>query len=146
MKTLIKYFKATGRINTFMTTNADLDISNYIDDIFDALIIENFSESIVSFDDYYVKNGELTLYPAKPEGFYVWDGIEWVIDLESNKQKVLNLRQSYLQESDWTDTLSAVERLGESKYQEWQTYRQALRDIPEQVGYPLNVIYPTLPN
>jgi hypothetical protein len=59
MKTLLKYFKTTGRINTFMTTNADLDISNYIDDIFDALIIENFSESIVSFDDYYVKNGKL---------------------------------------------------------------------------------------
>lgn len=145
MKTLIKYFKATGRINTFMTTNADLDISNYIDDIFDALIIENFSESIVSFDDYYVKNGKLMPCPEKPEGFYVWDGIEWVIDIERNKQKVLNLRQAYLQESDWTDTVSAKTRLGDALYQAWQDYRQALRDITLQPDYPLEVIWPIAP-
>ena len=55
-------------------------------------------------------------------------------------------RQKLLIDSDWTDTLSAVERLGQSKYQEWQTYRQALRDIPEQTGFPLNVVYPAPPN
>lgn len=62
------------------------------------------------------------------------------------KDNVLLTRKELLQESDWTDTVSAVERLGESKYQEWQTYRQTLRDIPQQSGFPLNVIYPTPPN
>ena len=34
--------------------------------------------------------------------------------------------------SDWTDTLSAKTRLGDAKYDEWQVYRQALRDMPEK--------------
>lgn len=40
-------------------------------------------------------------------------------------------RNRLLTESDWTDTLSAKSRLGEEKYNQWQEYRQALRDMPE---------------
>jgi len=29
---------------------------------------------------------------------------------------------------------------------EWVTYRQALRDIPQQDDFPFNVTYPTKPN
>ena len=61
------------------------------------------------------------------------------------KDNVLLTRKELLQESDWTDTVSAVERLGESKYQEWQDYRQALRDITLQPDYPLEVIWPIAP-
>lgn len=61
------------------------------------------------------------------------------------KDNVLLTRKELLQESDWTDTVSAVERLGESKYQEWQDYRQALRDITLQPDYPLEVRWPIAP-
>mgnify|MGYP003314823416 CR=1 FL=1 len=37
------------------------------------------------------------------------------------------LRQRYLQESDWTQMPDSP--LSEEKKTEWQTYRQALRDI-----------------
>jgi hypothetical protein len=33
----------------------------------------------------------------------------------------------------------------EAKQFEWATYRQALRDIPEQEGFPYDVIFPTKP-
>jgi hypothetical protein len=54
-------------------------------------------------------------------------------------------RKKLLYESDWTDTLSAKTRLGDDLYDSWQAYRQALRDIPTQPGYPDDVIWPTKP-
>ena len=54
-------------------------------------------------------------------------------------------RQSLLIASDWTDTLSARERLGEALYQQWQTYRQALRDVTSQPGFPADIVWPTAP-
>jgi hypothetical protein len=57
----------------------------------------------------------------------------------------LTLRQSLLIGSDWTDTLSAHDRLGETLYQQWQTYRQALRDITSQPGFPADIVWPTAP-
>ena len=58
---------------------------------------------------------------------------------ENVKAKRLNL----LIQSDWTDTVTAQTRL--TNWQEWQDYRQALRDITKQAGYPLDVIWPEQP-
>jgi hypothetical protein len=43
-------------------------------------------------------------------------------------------RKLLLQACDWTDTLSAKTRLGDDLYNQWQTYRQALRDLPDEQG------------
>lgn len=53
-------------------------------------------------------------------------------------------RNSLLAQSDWTDTLSAKGRLGDAKYAEWQTYRQALRDFPATCDVN-NPVWPTKP-
>ncbi len=29
--------------------------------------------------------------------------------------------------------------------QAWTTYRQALRDVPEQAGFPINIVWPEKP-
>lgn len=142
MNTLIRYTKNTGTIKSTITSNVDFDISKYIDDNYGAIIVEGgFNES----EDYYVKNNTLTPYPEKPEGFYIWNGTDWILDIRKVIATVLNLRQSYLQESDWTDTVSAQTRLGEPLYLSWQIYRQALRDVPSQEGYPLIVTWPIAP-
>ena len=60
-------------------------------------------------------------------------------------QPILEKRRALLQESDWTDTASAPARLGSGLYLQWQTYRQALRDITAQAGYPFEVAWPTPP-
>ena len=50
-------------------------------------------------------------------------------------------RDRLLAESDWTQVADApVVQL------EWATYRQALRDIPQQAGFPENVTWPEEPN
>ena len=51
-------------------------------------------------------------------------------------------RDKKLTKSDWTQ-LSDVP-LSDSKREEWQVYRQSLRDVPSQSD-PLNVTWPSAP-
>ena len=52
-------------------------------------------------------------------------------------------RNLYLQQSDWTQLPDTT--LTEEKKQEWQNYRQALRDIPQTFNSPDEVVYPVMP-
>lgn len=64
-------------------------------------------------------------------------------DLELMTQKVKGIRDRLLQESDWV-TLRAIDD-GYEIPLSWKVYRQALRDIPSQSGYPFEVKWPTKP-
>lgn len=84
-----------------------------------------------------------------PEGYIeLIDGIDKVILPAERLRKVTNInrikRNKLLLESDWTDTASAPFRLGDEVYQQWQTYRQALRDITNQAD-PFNIVWPVPP-
>ena len=60
------------------------------------------------------------------------------------KQKTDGIRQqrnSLLSQSDWTQNAD----IPESVKILWQPYRQALRDIPQQEGFPENIIWPVAP-
>lgn len=54
---------------------------------------------------------------------------------------VREVRNCLLKESDWTQSRD----LNLSNYDEWVNYRQSLRDLPEQPGWPLNVEWPIKP-
>jgi hypothetical protein len=83
--------------------------------------------------------------PPKPDQYSIFDFStkQWVEDENLAIAYVLPKRQKLLYASDWTqipnNPLTAEQQL------EWATYRQELRDIPEQSGYPFNVIWPTPP-
>lgn len=49
-------------------------------------------------------------------------------------------RNDSLSSSDWTQLQDAT-----VNQQEWATYRQSLRDIPSQEGFPWDVTWPTQP-
>lgn len=53
---------------------------------------------------------------------------------------VRETRQVLLSASDWTQLPDAP--LTDAKRQAWSTYRQALRDITAQVGFPWNITWP----
>lgn len=53
-------------------------------------------------------------------------------------------RRPLLRQSDWTQGPDAP--LTAEQKAAWATYRQALRDITTQSGFPLNVIWPTEPS
>lgn len=47
--------------------------------------------------------------------------------------------------TSFTTWLSFLKSLGEIITGAWAIYRQALRDLPEQEGFPFNVTFPTPP-
>jgi len=50
-------------------------------------------------------------------------------------------RDACLQSSDWTQISDCT-----VDKQAWLTYRQALRDLPTQPGFPRNVVWPVRPD
>ena len=63
---------------------------------------------------------------------------------EANEAKrIRTLRDKLLAECDYI-MLSDVDKTEEEK-EAWKTYRQALRDIPEQSGFPWDVVFPEKP-
>lgn len=84
-------------------------------------------------------NGQIEQYaeiapiPAVPE-----------LTEEQQKMQVRAQRNSLLTLCDWTQLPDAP--LTDGEKQEWAEYRQALRDVPEQTGFPENVIWPSTPS
>lgn len=104
--------------------------------------LELYSD-LISPNNFYVENNLLVAIPPSPNELMSFDyeSKSW-IDNESKAIKITDIkRKVLLQESDWTQ-LPDVPL--ETK-QAWATYRQALRDITIQEGYPFNVIWPTKP-
>jgi len=54
-------------------------------------------------------------------------------------------RNDLLMKSDWIELPSAVSRLSQAQVDSWLEYRQKLRDVPQQQGFPENIIWPTVP-
>lgn len=63
---------------------------------------------------------------------------------QHNLTALRQLRQRYLQDSDWTQMPDSP--LSEEKKTEWQTYRQALRDITLTATSCSDVTWPTPPS
>jgi hypothetical protein len=101
--------------------------------------------------EYFVEHDQKTqkLVPCDP---IVKDGVAYIvqvasktaediaIDTANQSDSVRTERDRLLKESDWTQILDApVDRNA------WAAYRQALRDVPSQAGFPWDVQWPTKP-
>jgi len=54
-----------------------------------------------------------------------------------------SVRDRLLSESDWTQLPDSI--LSVAQKSSWAAYRQLLRDVPQQSGYPTGVIWPVKP-
>ena len=85
--------------------------------------------------------------------FAKWNGTEWVVEdipvVESDPEpepiapevSVRAERDGLLMTSDWTQVDdSPVDKSA------WATYRQLLRDVPSQAGFPNTITWPTKPS
>ena len=52
-------------------------------------------------------------------------------------------RDKLLSECDWVIVMSL--EAGRAIPAEWATYRQALRDLPQQAGFPVTIVWPVKP-
>jgi hypothetical protein len=66
---------------------------------------------------------------------------QWEPDTTLAAQLALSKRAQLLQSSDWTQ----LPDVPLATKQAWATYRQALRDITIQPGYPLTIDWPVAP-
>lgn len=94
-----------------------------------------FSNIRLSDDDVEVNDNELYL-----EGYTIVDG---VVSYDPHHQVAFDVRlqrDALLAKSDWT-------QIGDAPVDKeaWQTYRQALRDISDQAGFPTDIVWPTKP-
>jgi hypothetical protein len=98
--------------------------------------------------DYYVKKGQLVSKGPKPTSRSVFDysSESWFEpDFSPEEEAVLceklrSERNLLLASTDWTQVADAP--VGQAA---WATYRQALRDITSQEGFPHSVVWPNKP-
>lgn len=138
----VTYEKSTGRVLAYGTC-ADIDFQGFETPTVGALEAKGGP-------GLYVNLNTLTLESMgqRPDENSVYDyqAHAWVPDSALADRRARDRRQGLLQSSDWTDTYSAPSRLGQVLYDQWQAYRQALRDITEQPGYPLEIAWPSPPS
>jgi hypothetical protein len=139
-------------ITIFNKNNGKIDRTIYCTDDHILLNYDSLTEDYIEGEHdgtkYYIDNREPFLIPDAPNDYskFDHDTKQWV-KRQTDEQRwdmVRFVRYKKLESSDWTDTLSAKSRLGDSLYEQWQTYRQALRDITTQAD-PFNITWPTPP-
>jgi hypothetical protein len=99
-------------------------------------------ESLTSFTP---EAGELLVLPDTVEiGFYNYGGV-WKKKREYIEPQIIEKRKQKLVESDIAMLPDNYAKLSEAQKEAWATYRQALRDITAQAGYPWDIQWPTKP-
>ena len=98
------------------------------------------------WNTHYVVNGKIVLLPPKSTTeaqVFDYEQQKWVKDTEKQKSDVLTTRSILLYQSDWTQIPNNP--LTPEQQQAWAVYRQELRDVTSQSGYPFDVVWPTPP-
>jgi len=130
------YSEATGQIlRNVQTNNIEIQLETG----------ESYIEGFVDDANYYIESGIPIAIPPSPSPYAVFNFStkQWVLNENLAIAEVSDQRQKLLYSSDWTQIPNNP--LTAEKQAEWATYRQQLRDIPSQSGYPFNVIWPTPP-
>lgn len=124
-------FPVTGADEVFKTENSIVDVVSW----------EEFNPSLETIEVVppYLKNNKVYTCLKRDKTADELASDVQTIKL-SKENEIRNLRNQYLKDSDWTQVADApVDKTA------WATYRQALRDITSQEGFPFNVTFPNPP-
>ena len=148
MKNYIIYNTLTGEISSNVFTHSSDNISPYPPEFTYLEVAEPIDNGKFYLN---LETKETAAFPDRPDFKHTWN---WVTktweDPRTEEQKynqaantVKEKRAKLLADSDWvviraTDTVTPIP-------QDWQTYRQQLRDITQQPEFPYNVVWPVKP-
>jgi hypothetical protein len=97
---------------------------------------------------YSFAEGKVVPMPPKPSNDYIFDyqSKQWLVDMEGATARALQKRDNLLK--DGPDRISPVwwDAMSQSQKDSWVSYRTALLDVPQQSGYPLQIIWPSKPS
>jgi hypothetical protein len=97
--------------------------------------------------EFYVKNSQFVERIPPPSLYHVWENEAWAETrsieqiIESAARQARVKRNTLLASSDWTQLPDVPLETKEA----WAVYRQALRDITSQSGFPTDIVWPTRP-
>lgn len=97
-------------------------------------IVQIFSDVTLGWSE---SNEEIAKHEA-------YNGEYTVEDLPMTSDEARAQRDKLLAETDWTQVLDAP--IDVATRESYRAYRQALRDIPQQEGFPENITWPELPS
>lgn len=105
--------------------------------------LHSYIEGDYSGMDYYIDNGVPVAFPAHDYAYADFDYATktWVEDRRRLTSDVLLKRKKLLAGTDWTQ----LPDVPISTKTAWAAYRQELRDITTQAGYPTEITWPTPP-
>lgn len=141
----IRFYTNTTQVDELDLYVDPMNVANYSSDVY-MLKVQNRD----NLNEYVRDNYDYLLSLAKAE------------DNSKKAEEIRKLRDSLLQESDKQvlldriglavpsgDTFTAwkpfLGKLASMLSGDWATYRQALRDIPDQEGFPYDIVWPTKP-
>ena len=135
------YDPATGEIiYNISISHADLMESN--------LAGHTYINGRYSSDEYYIDQGQPVQLPAKPqdelEYCFDWAAKAWTIDQDRSMSTVRQQRNNLLSTVDrinpvWYTSLTTEEQ------NQLVAYRQQLLDVPQQAGFPTDIVWPAKP-
>jgi hypothetical protein len=133
------YQPETGHITNILNVDCVDDLSNHLDG-------RSAIEGIFSSDEYYIQDQVAVAKSPKPGPEYEYNYADhvWQISFIYAIQNVRIQRNKLLAE---LDTISSVRyaSLSAEQQADVQTYRQALLDVPQQTGFPTELVWPTKP-
>lgn len=152
MTTYIRYQTATGEIDSVGSTDTEV-LPFDMPDGYSSM------QGYGSNATHYVQDGEIMEYTIEQQiskinkpsykcawsnTTFAWSDIRTPEEQNSDAEgSVISKRDMLLNQSDWV-VVRAIDQ-GTPIPTDWQTYRQALRDISTQSGYPTNVVWPVAP-
>jgi hypothetical protein len=133
----ISTYDSSGKITSSLRLYEGADFNFYAQG-------QNYIFGYYDAESYYVVNNNAVKFPDQPPNtIWNWDTKQWVQSSNVAETEIDIKRKTLLQQSDWTQIPNNP--LTVEQQQAWADYRQQLRDITSQSGYPFNVVWPTPP-
>jgi hypothetical protein len=136
MKTIWIVNNTTGLIEGSGAVGDDTDVTQ--------LTTENTTviETPPNNDSQIWQQGQWIDRPPQPSFNHQWVNGSWQLNLEFAASTIRQQRDRLLAKTDWTQGRDILETVS----QKYVDYRQQLRDITSQPGFPEQVIWPTPPS
>lgn len=133
---------STGEIEGYITSQGESVVPS------ERVLQVDYDESIKVFSpefasEYWFRDGKIKPLPVKPGEFFKFNYVSgaWVPDAQKADSTARAKRSQLLAACDWTQ-MPDVPLATKSA---WATYRQALRDVTDQQGYPFSIEWPVPP-